>query len=85
MEQYPDEFLGRVRDAVEREGFELVMIDSLRGYQLEMEQFGTPLDHIRNLVHYLNRRGITIIVLSNYDSIAQPAAEFIEDVVRRVQ
>ncbi|HYU25909.1 MAG TPA: serine hydrolase domain-containing protein [Thermoanaerobaculia bacterium] len=31
------------------------------------------------------RRGITIVVLSNYDAIAQPVAELIEDVVRRVQ
>lgn len=69
MEQYPDEFLGKVRDAVEREGFELVMIDSLRGYQLEMEQFGTPLDHIRNLVHYLNRYGITSFLINEVEFI----------------
>ena len=69
MEQYPDEFLGKVRDAVEREGFELVMIDSLRGYQLEMEQFGTPLDHIRNLVHYLNRNGVTSFLINEVEFI----------------
>lgn len=69
MEQYPDEFLGRVRAAVEEEGFELVMIDGLRGYQLEMEQFGTPLDHIRNLVHYLNRHGVTSILINEVEFI----------------
>lgn len=69
MEQYPDEFLGKVRNAVEREGFELVMIDSLRGYQLEMEQFGTPLDHIRNLVHYLNRHGVTSFLINEVEFI----------------
>lgn len=69
MEQYPDEFLGKVRDAVERAGFELVMIDSLRGYQLEMEQFGTPLDHIRNLVHYLNRYGVTSFLINEVEFI----------------
>ena len=69
MEQYPDEFLGRVRYAVEQEGFELVMIDSLRGYQLEMEQFGTPLDHIRNLVHYLNRHGVTSLLVNEVEFI----------------
>lgn len=69
MEQYPDEFLGRVRSAVEGEGFELVMIDSLRGYQLEMEQFGSPLDHIRNLVHYLNRRGVTSFLINEVEFI----------------
>jgi len=29
-------------------------------------------------------RGYTIIVLSNYDSIAQPAAEWVEETLRRV-
>lgn len=69
MEQYPDEFLGKVREAVEHEGFELVMIDSLRGYQLEMEQFGTPLDHVRNLVHYLNRHGVTSFLINEVEFI----------------
>jgi len=69
MEQYPDEFLGKVRAVVEQEGFELVMIDSLRGYQLEMEQFGTPLDHIRNLVHYLNRHGVTSFLVNEVEFI----------------
>lgn len=69
MEQYPDEFLGKVRTAIEQEGFELVMIDSLRGYQLEMEQFGTPLDHIRNLVHYLNRHRVTTFLINEMEFI----------------
>jgi circadian clock protein KaiC len=69
MEQYPDEFLEKVRAAVELEGFEFVMIDSLRGYQLEMEQFGTPLDHIRNLVHYLNRNGATSLLINEVEYI----------------
>lgn len=69
MEQYPDEFLERVRESVEGEGFELLMIDSLRGYQLEMEQFGTPLDHIRNLVHYLNRYGVTSFLINEVEFI----------------
>lgn len=69
MEEYPDEFLEKVRDAVKRDSFELVMIDSLRGYQLEMEQFGTPLDHIRNLVHYLNRQGVTSFLINEVEFI----------------
>ncbi|HZQ10313.1 MAG TPA: ATPase domain-containing protein [Anaerolineae bacterium] len=69
MEQYPDEFLGKVRHAVEHEHFELVMIDSLRGYQLEMEQFGTPLDHVRNLVHFLNRHGVTSFLINEVEFI----------------
>lgn len=69
MEQYPDEFLGMVRAAVDGEGASLVMIDSLRGYQLEMEQFGTPLTHIHNLVHYLYRRGVTSFLVNEVEYI----------------
>jgi circadian clock protein KaiC len=45
------------------------MIDSLRGYQLEMEQFGTPLAHINNLVHYLERQGVTSFLLNEIEHI----------------
>lgn len=69
LEQYPDEFLALVRSTVEQDAFDLVMIDSLRGYQLEMEQFGTPLDHIRNLVHYLNRKGVTSFLINEVEFI----------------
>lgn len=69
MEQYPDEFLARVRTAVEDEGFSLVMIDSLRGYQLEMEQFGTVQAHIHNLLHYLDRQGVTSFLVNEIENI----------------
>jgi circadian clock protein KaiC len=34
-----------------------------------MEQFGTPLDHIRNLVHYLNRHGVTSFLINEVEFI----------------
>ena len=69
LEQYPDEFLAQVRLAVERDGASIVMFDSLRGYQLEMEQFGSPLSHIHNLIHYLRRKGVTCLMINEYESI----------------
>ncbi|MGB8644830.1 MAG: ATPase domain-containing protein [Anaerolineae bacterium] len=69
MEQYPDELLGMVRAAVEGGGVGVVMIDSLRGYQLEMEQFGTPLAHVSNLVHYLERQGVTSFLINEIEHI----------------
>lgn len=69
MEQHPDEFLGLVRRAVEEDGFDMVMVDSLRGYQLEMEQFGTVQSHIHNLLHYLGRKGVTSFLTNELDHI----------------
>lgn len=69
LEQYPDEFLAQVRQAVEQNGVRIVMVDSLRGYKLEMEQFGSPLNHIHNMIHYLHRNGVTCLIINEYESI----------------
>ena len=69
MELYPDEFLGLVRRAVEDEGSRVVMIDSLRGYELAMEEFGTLVANISNLVTYLNGRGVTTLLTNEVENI----------------
>ncbi len=69
MELYPDEFLGMVRGAVEREGRRIVMVDSLRGYELAMEEFGTMVANISNLVTYLNGRGVTTLLINEVGNI----------------
>jgi circadian clock protein KaiC len=69
MELYPDEFLGMVRGAVEREGRRVVMVDSLRGYELAMEEFGTMVANISNLVTYLNGRGATTFLINEVENI----------------
>lgn len=69
MELYPDEFLGMVRGAVEREGRRVVMLDSLRGYELAMEEFGTMVANISNLVTYLNGRGATTLLINEVENI----------------
>lgn len=73
LEHYPDEFLGKVRHAVEVEGSRIVMIDSLRGYTLAMEEFGSPQAHIHNLVAYLTRMGVTTILVSEVEHITGPS------------
>jgi circadian clock protein KaiC len=45
------------------------MVDSLRGYQLEMEQFGTTLAHIHNLVHYLYSHSATGFLINEVEHI----------------
>jgi circadian clock protein KaiC len=68
MELYPDEFLGMVRADVDA-GYTFVVIDSLRGYQLAMEEFGTPVAHLYNLATHLNGRGVTTIIISEVEFI----------------
>jgi circadian clock protein KaiC len=69
MELYPDEFLPLVRDAVEDDKRTMVMIDSLRGYQLAMEEFGKPQAHIQNLANYLPRQNVTLLLINEVEHI----------------
>ncbi|HEV2798905.1 MAG TPA: ATPase domain-containing protein [Pyrinomonadaceae bacterium] len=69
MELYPDEFLCLVRKAVEEEGRRIVMVDSLRGYELAMEEFGTMVANISNLVTYLNGKGVTTLLINEVENI----------------
>ena len=69
LELYPDEFLAVIRKAVEEDGRRLVMIDSLRGYELAMEDFGKPLAHIHNLTAYLSRKGVSTLLINETEFI----------------
>ena len=66
---YPDEFLQIVRHHVEKEGRKLVMIDSLRGYNVAMEEFGSLACHIHNLAAYLGNAGVTSLWLTETEKI----------------
>jgi len=59
LQIYPDEFLARVRQDVEKDGRRFVVIDGLRGYQIAMQEYGTPLAHLHNLTTYLKGQGVT--------------------------
>jgi circadian clock protein KaiC len=69
MAIYPDEFLAMLQTAVEQEGRQVVMIDSLRGYQLEMNESRNPLAHIHNLVNYLGSRGVSSFLINEVEAI----------------
>jgi circadian clock protein KaiC len=69
LELYPDEFLSLVRTGVEQDGCRIVMIDSLQGYQTAMEEFGTMAANIRNLTTYLNRHGVTTLLVNEVEHI----------------
>jgi circadian clock protein KaiC len=69
LEHYPDELLGMVRDMVERQGVRYFMLDSLRGYELAMQEFGRPQMHVHNLIAYLSRMQVTTLVVAETDTI----------------
>ena len=69
MQLYPDELLSMVRAAVEEDDCRVIVIDSLRGYDLAMEEFGTPVAHLHNLVTYLNSKEVTTLLLNEVEYI----------------
>lgn len=69
IEMYPDEFLAKIRHAVAVDGCGMVMIDSLRGYQFAMEEFGKPQAHIHNMVSYLSSNGVSTLLINEVEHI----------------
>ena len=53
----PGEFAHRVRSAVEDEGVQTIIIDSLNGYQASMPQEQQLILHMHELLQFLNRQG----------------------------
>ncbi len=69
MQLYPDEFLGLLRSVVTDGGVEVLVVDSLRGYDLAMEEFGSPVANIHNMVTFLNRERVTTILMNETQQI----------------
>ena len=53
----PGEFAHRVRERVDRDHIQTVVIDSLNGYQAAMPDENSLILHVHELLQYLNRRG----------------------------
>jgi circadian clock protein KaiC len=53
----PGQFTHMVREVVERNGVQTVVIDSLNGYQAAMPEENALILHMHELLQYLNRRG----------------------------
>jgi len=69
LEQYPDEFLEIFRNDIEKENIQLVVIDSLRGYNLAMEGFGNLVAHMQNLINYCRSHKVTLILVNELENI----------------
>jgi circadian clock protein KaiC len=56
-EMSPGEFAHRVRERVDEDHIQTVVIDSLNGYQAAMPEENSLILHMHELLQYLNRRG----------------------------
>jgi len=66
---YPDEFLNLVRQEIEKEKRDMVMIDSLRGYNVCLEAYGDLIVHTQNLVAYLQGQKVTSLWINEVERI----------------
>jgi len=69
LEYYPDEFLEMFRKDVEKDGIQLVVLDSLRGYNLAMEGFGNLVAHMQNIINYCRSQKITLMLVEELQTI----------------
>lgn len=67
----PDRFALKVREEVETQGTQVVMIDSLSGYEQSMR--GDNLQaRLHDLCRYLVNMGVTVLLINEVDTIAGP-------------
>ncbi|WP_457574433.1 ATPase domain-containing protein [Desulfolithobacter sp.] len=69
LELYPDEFLEIIRGDVEEKGCQIIVIDSLRGYQLAMDEYGNVAANIQNILNYLRRQQASLFLLNEMQYI----------------
>lgn len=68
----PGELTGRIRQAVEDDGFGMVVIDSLTGYMNALPEEQHLLLQMHEILTYLNQQGVvTLLLLANHGLIGQ--------------
>ena len=68
LQLFPDELLQIIRREVES-GVKTVMLDSLRGYNISMEQFGNMQAHMHNMINYLKSNNISFLAINEVENI----------------
>jgi circadian clock protein KaiC len=69
----PGEFSWRVRNAVERDGVQLIVVDSLNGYLQSVPEESFLLLHLHELLTYLAQKGVTTIMNMAQHGLLGPA------------
>ncbi len=69
LEQYPDEFLEMLRHDMEINGVNLFVLDSLRGYNMAMETFGSVIANMQNIINYTRRNKASLFIVNEQEMI----------------
>lgn len=69
LELYPDELLEMLRNDMERHGVQLLVLDSLRGYNVAMEEFGSLVAHMQNIVNFVRRNRSSVFLIYEQEKI----------------
>ncbi|MGC8823916.1 MAG: ATPase domain-containing protein [Bacteroidales bacterium] len=77
LELFPDELLSMIR-ADASANTSVLVLDSIRGYQIAMEQFGNMDAHIQNMVSYLKSAGITTFFINELEYITSQSIRLTE-------
>lgn len=67
--QYPDEFLAQIRNDIEHNNVQFIVLDSMRGYELAMAEFGNVASHIQNIVNYSRRNKASIFIIAEQEKL----------------
>jgi len=66
----PQEFAQTVRDEVDREGTEIVMLDGISGYRQSVHGSDAELtQRLHTLCRYLKRAGVTVLLVDEVDTV----------------
>ncbi|MFQ5578417.1 MAG: ATPase domain-containing protein, partial [Anaerolineae bacterium] len=68
LDRYPDEFLAMLRRDLEA-GADILALDSLRGYNLAMEAFGSLTAHMQNIVYYIRNQGASLFIIDEQENL----------------
>jgi len=69
LEHYPDEFFEVLREDMEKNGADVLVLDSLRGYNLAMEEFGNVIANIQNIINYVRRNRASLFIVNEQEKI----------------
>lgn len=68
LQMFPDELLGNLRQEI-LNGVTCVVLDSMRGYEIAMEQYGNMRSHIQNMSNFLKSIHITTLFINEIEYI----------------
>jgi len=69
LEFYPDEFLEMLRKDFETSNARIFVLDSLRGYNIAMEEFGSVVANMQNIINYTRKNKATLFLINEQEKL----------------